>query len=276
MVSIRPELVEEVDDCINKIKSFQADKRRRISKSVKRVRNNKHLLQLEQFAPSLPEDFLALYFHYNGAQPGASLSMWEWSVFLEFEWCPIDVLIGRNKVIRMDSLNPLEDRFDTFHSAEGTALQLDLSVKPGEGVPLLMTLGTLSRNAYIAFDTTLAMLRSLCAVQEAGIIRYVEKGQQVKKANGAQRELNDIYYDVKELWDVIRPFNSRADYWPALIDGRLKWDEIAVEIPENGLLNLNPEVAQLIVGDPEEYHQAAEEEMRQAGIRGLKNQESKE
>lgn len=267
MANFRPELVEEVEDCIHKIKSFQVDKGRRISKSVKRVRNNsKNLIQLEQCAPSLPEDFLALYFHYNGAQPSASLSMWEWSIFLEFEWCPIDVLVGRNKIMRMDSINPLVDRFDTFHSPEGLALQLDLSAKPGDDVPLLMTLGSLSRNAYIAFDSTLAMLRSVCAVQDAGIVRYVEKGQRVSKANGVQRELNDIYYDVKELWDVIHPFNSQAQYWPALIDASLEWDEIEVEIPENGILNLSPEVREFIVGDPEGYHQTAEEEMRKAGI----------
>ena len=264
---IRPEVLEEVEDCIRQVKTFQAAQGRRIHKAIKRSRKGGEQVEaLKQIFPTLPDDFLALYHHHNGAEPGASLSMWEWSVFLEFEWSSADLLVRRNKIMRLDKDNPLVDRFDTFHSPEGQSLQLDPGAEKGGAVPMLMTLGTLSRNAYIAFESTLALLRSVCAVQQAGILHYVKKGQRIHHRDGTPREIHDIYYDAKELWDVIQPFNSRADYWPALLKGALEWDEIEVELPQNGILNLDPEVRRLIVGTPEEYQQATEEEMRQAGF----------
>lgn len=268
MPDVRPEILEEVEDCVQRIKTFQAAQGRRIHKAIKRSRKAREAFaQLEQFELPLPEDFRALYYNYNGAPPGNTLAMWEWSVFFEFEWSTLDSLVRANKIMRLDKTNPLTDRLDTFHSAEGQSLQLD----PGDtgadaSVPMLMTLGSLSRNSYIAFDSTLAMLRSVCAAQDAGVLHYVGEGEHIVNPDGGLRETDDIYYDVKELWDVIRPFNPRADYWPALIAGTIEWDEIEVTLPADGVLNLDPEVRRLIVGDPKDYQDAAEREMREAGL----------
>jgi|GEM_PF-4535360 len=171
--------------------------------------------------------------------------------------------------MRIDNANEMVfDRVDTFRSTDGRSLQLDIFNKRDGNIPLLMTLGSLSRNAYIAFDSTLAMLRSICAAQDAGVLKYVENVQNSINSNGTSRELNELYYDVEVLWEVLRPLNLKADYWPALIDGSLEWDEFEVLLPENGILNLDPRVHKLIVGIPEDYlmdeeeHEGSAEEKR--------------
>ena len=263
MQDIRPEILEEVESCILRTSAFLEAQGRRIHKYIKRSRKGrKGLSDLEQFGLPIPEDFRALYHNYDGADAGSAISMWEWSVFLDFEWSRMAELVTGNKIMRLAKQNPLTGRLHAFRTARALCLQLDPGAEQGGEVPLLMTLGTLSRNSYAAFDSTLAMLRSVCAVQEAGILRYEE----ADTAPGSLRDSNEVYYDVKELWDVIRPFNPRADYWPAMIEGTLVWDEIEVELPRSGVLDLDPEVRRLIVGDPEAYREAAEEEMREAGL----------
>ena len=218
------------------------------------------MAELEQFGVPIPEDFRALYYNYNGMNPGISFTRWERSIFLDFEWPTIQFIITGNKVMRIES-DLVNDRLNVFSATLGRSLQLDpVSEKDGK-VPLLMTLGTLSRNNYIAFDSTLDMLRSVCAAQDAGIIHYEEKLNREQ-----DREQNEIYYDVKELWDVIKPFNKHAGYWTTLIEGKIEWDEIEVELPKDGIIRLDPEVRKLVIGDPQDYYDQAEKEMREAGM----------
>lgn len=258
-----PEILEEVEDCICRVKEFHAAKGRKIHNAIKRSRKGREgLKELEQFNLPIPDDLKAVYWHYNGTKVSSSVSKWESSIFFEFAWYPIDMLIRGNKIMRLEKQNPLIDRLNLFRGLQARSLQIDPNDEQDGAAPLLMTLGPLSRNTYIAFDSILAMLRSVCAAQDAGILNYENKG----RVAGKGRELDEIYYDLKEMWDVIRPFNTRTDYWPALIDGKVQWDKIDVNLPENGVLNLDPEVRRLILGDPQSHYKAAEEEMRKAGM----------
>lgn len=269
MTNINPEVLDEVGECIKKIKAFLKEHNRRICSSIKPVRNGHDRIdELEQFGAAIPDDFRALYYHYDGTKPAATLSMWEWSVFLEFYWSSVQTLVVSNKVMRLDKQNPLIDRINAFSSPSALSLLLDPNAEKDGKTPLLITLGTLSRNAYIAFDSTLDMLRSVCAAQDAGILSFEEKANP-----SAGREKNEIYYDVKELWDIIRPFNSRANYWTKAIANAIEWDRINMELPEDGIIRLDPEVKKLIVGETRDYYDKAEDEMRRAGTPEEKNRQ---
>lgn len=246
MADIRPEILEEVEDSIRRVKAFQEAQGRRIHRHIKRSRKGREgLSELEQFGLPIPEDFRALYHNHNGI-PSLMMPMWEQTVFLDFEWHQIHLLVDGNKIMRLETLNPLVGRLNVFSATSALRLQLDPYAEKDGAVPLVMTLGSLSRNHYIGFDSTLAMLRSVCAAQDAGILRYRTEREGVK-------ERDEIEYDPKVLWDVIRPFNPRADYWPHLIAGTLDWDRVDHEIPAGGVIKMDPEVSRLIFGKPEDY-----------------------
>jgi hypothetical protein len=245
MTDISPEILEEVEACIQKIKVFQQGHDRRISKFIKKRRKGHDRIDaLEEFGLVIPEDFRALYYNYDGVTPGGSLSWWEWGVFFEFYWSPIDFLVSANKIMRLEKQNPLTDRLDAFEAPSAKALQLAPKLEKDGKIPLVMTLGTLSRNAYIAFDSTLDMLRSVCAAQDAGILTFEEEGN-----SDSDRNRHETYYDLKELWDVIHHFNTRANYWSKAIADELDWDRIHVELPKNGVIKLDPEVNKIILGE---------------------------
>ncbi len=266
MNDIRPEILEEVEDCIHRIKAFQEAQGRKIHASIKRARKGRSgMTELGQFGLPIPEDFRALYHNYNGAEGALKLTKWGWSVFFEFDWSCIEHLVKINKVRRLSKRNPLVGQLQAFGSAKARTLQLNPGDAQDGAVPLMMTLGPLSRNNYIAFDSTLAMLRSVCAAQDVGILHYGPLDA-TSRLDGQKLEASEIHYDARELWDVIRPYNPRADYWTALIEGTVDWDEIEVKLPADGKLRLDPEVRRLIVGDPQDYYDAAEEEMRKAGF----------
>lgn len=257
MADIRPEILEEVEDSIRRVKAFQEARGRRIHKHIKRSRKGREgLPELEQFGLPIPEDFRALYHNHNGI-PSLMMPMWEQTVFLEFGWEPMQSLVTGNKIMRLEKTNPLVGRIDVFGAATGMRMQLDPGAEQDGAVPLAMTLGSLSRNHYIGFDSTLSMLRSVCAAQDAGILRYRTEREGTK-------ERDEIEYDPKELWDVIRPFNPRADYWPALIAGTVDWNRIEYELPASGILKMDPEVSRLIFGKPEDYYPKADRKPRKA------------
>jgi hypothetical protein len=246
MADISPEILEEVEDCIRRVKAFQEIQGRRIHKHIKRSRKGREgLPELGQFGLPIPEDFRALYHNHNGI-PSLLMPMWEQTVFLEFEWHQIHLLVDGNRIMRLEKLNPIAGRLNVFSATSALRLQLDPGAEKDGAVPLVMTLGSLSRNHYIGFDSTLAMLRSVCAAQDAGILRY-------RREREGMKERGEIEYDPKELWDVIRPFNPRADYWPALIAGAVDWNRIDYELPASGILKMDPEVSRLIFGKPEDY-----------------------
>lgn len=244
MSMIRTEILEEVEDCIVKIKTFQKNNQRRIHSTIKRIPNDiNRLSELEQFNIDIPGDFRALYCHYDGTKQ-SGFSFWELSVFMQFYWRPVEWLVRTNKIIRIESKNPNLSYLSVFPSCHALTLNLDPSYKKEGEVPLIVSLGSISKNGYIAFDSTLAMLRSVCAAQAAGILHY-----EAERNDAANREKNEIYYDPKELWDVIKTFNKHAEYWPALIDNKVKWDEIDTSLPTNGVIHLDSEVKKLILGD---------------------------
>ncbi|HEY4252159.1 MAG TPA: hypothetical protein VGM87_13185 [Roseomonas sp.] len=261
MDDVRPEILEEVEDCLRQVQAFQQARGRRIHGLIKRSRKGRAgLAALAQFGLPVAEDVRALYHNYNGIK-FAMMPVWEQTVFLEFMWPQIDALVIANRVMRLEKENPLAGRLNLFGGTNALNLQLDPGAAQDGAVPLLMTLGTLSRRHYIGFDSTLAMLRSVCAAQDAGILRY-------RTQRDGAREPNEIEYDPQELWDVIRPFNPRADYWPALIAGTIDWDAIEVVLPSNGILDLDPEVSRLIAGDPEDYRPKARKEDGGPGRKG--------
>lgn len=263
MRDVRPEVLEEVEDCIRRVKAFQEAQGRQVHKLIKRSRKGrKGMAELAQFNLAIPDDFRMLYHNYNGTNTSGVLSMWEQTVFLDFDWLQMDQLVISNQIMRLDKDNPLGARLFAFSATTGLQLELAPDIAKDGAVPLVMTLGLLSRKSFIAFDSTLAMLRSVCAAQDAGILHYENKND----TPGKGREIGEIHYDLKELWDVIRPFNPRADYWPKMIEEPIDWEEIEVELPEDGILRLDPEVRRLIIGDPKAYHDAAEDEMRKAAF----------
>ena len=145
-------------------------------------------------------------------------------------------------------------------------MDLKPSQTEGSQTPLLMRSGILARNSFIGFDSTLAMLRSVCAAQESGVIRYNEGFIPAEEPGGLPTQPNEILYDVKELWDVIRPFNPRADYWPKAIDGSIDWDEIEVEpSPTPWKVQMSPEASRIMflsqqAGQPDAMADAEDDE----------------
>jgi hypothetical protein len=248
MSEISVEILEEVEDCIQKIKAFQKAHNRRIHSSIKKASKDPNRLEeLEQFNIAIPEDFRALYFNYNGTKQ-TGFNLWELSIFLQFYWRPVDWLVRANKIIRIETKNPDLKYLSAFSSCQSLTLNLDPSSEESGEVPLLITLGGLSRNGYLAFDSTLSMLRSVCAAQDADILRF-----EPTRNDATHREKDEIYFDPKELWDVIKPFNKRAEYWPALIKDKVQWDEIDQDLPSDGIVHMDSKVKKLIFGDPQDY-----------------------
>ena len=260
MTEICQEIQEEVEACITKVKEFQKTKGRRVAKSIKRSQKGfEGLRELEQFGIDLPQDFRALYHHYNGVEAN-NLSLWESSVFLNFDWLSSQVLVRDNKIKRVD-VNPLTDMLYVFGSPL-YCLFLGSSQDKTTERPLMISKHPLSRNFYIAFDSTLAFLRSVCAAQEADILKVHSEH---KPTN--DKEPGEVYYDKKELWDVIKTYNpGSSEYWLAEINNSIEWDEIHIDIPGNGILDLNSELTDIIVGDVSDYQVLAEREMKKSSL----------
>ena len=268
MTDIPSEILEEVEDCIRRIKAFHEAEGRRVHRYIKRSRKGRAgIAELAAFDLPVPEDFRALYWNYNGTKPSDRTTIWERNVFLDLDWLSAETLVRMNKIIRIEKTFHYSDKLIGFMGLNGVSFDLFPGLARGGDTPLVANLGPLSKKTFIAFDSTLAMLRSVCAAQEAGILHYQEEYSPPSEPDGRAVEKGEIRYDLKELWDVVRPFNPRAEYWPAVIAGPIDWEEIELPQPEiPGLVKLHPEVSRLIFGDPEDYHKAAEEEMRAAGV----------
>ena len=252
MGEIEPEILEEVEDCIRQIRAFHEAQGRRIFKRIARSRKGREgIKDLETLGLPVPEDFRALYYNYNGTKPSSMLSMWETNVFLQFDWYEIDLVVKLNRVARIRDVNPVHNRLEVFHSSGMLSMDLRPGSLDASPTPLLMRAGVLARNSFIAFDSTLAMLRSVCAAQDAGILSY-NKGFVPALESGEQPiQPNQILYDVQELWDVIQPFNPRADYWLKAIEGSIDWNETSVERPpEPWKVQVGAEAARIMFGDP--------------------------
>lgn len=259
MSDIRPEILEEVEACLARIKEFLEAQGRRIHRSIKRSRKGrKGLAALEQFGLPVPEDFRALYHNHDGI-PLLMFPEWQQGVFLDFHWSPMESVVRGNKIMRLEPVNPLVGRLQAFLNTRGLRMQLDPGAAADGQVPLLMTVGTLSRRNYIAYDSTLAMLRSVCAAQDAGVVRFRDK------ADPARRE-GEVVFDPREFWEVIRPFNPRADYWPALVQGCVDFDKIEYTPPKDGFIVSSPEMREAMGIDKEKIYREVERAMRRAGM----------
>jgi hypothetical protein len=241
------EILEEIDACIARIAAFQEGCGRRVFQKIKRSRKGRAgMAVLAGFGLPVPEDFAALYYHYNGIG-AVRLSFWEQSVFLDASWPDSGLLWSFNEIARIEKHFHAERKIRAFHTTRSVSYDLFPDLAQDGAVPLVAN-RPLSRRTFIAFDSTLALLRSVCAAQEAGILRYAPERMAHFASYSCDVEAGEILFDPKELWNVIRPFNARAEYWPLLAQGPVDWQEIPYELPKDGRLQLDPKVRAIILG----------------------------
>src|SRR6266481_1275227 len=195
------------------------------------------------FGLPIPEDFAALYDHFDGITASARLSFWETTVFLDAFWPESAMLVSSNKIARLEKHSAAERKIRAFLTTQGVSYDLFPDLAQEGVVPLVANLGPLSQRSFIAFDSTLAMLRSVCAAQDAGVLRYAPDRIAHFAPFGRGVEKDEILFDPKDLWEVIRAFNGRAEYWALLAQGPIDWQKIAYELPKDGRLQLDRKCA---------------------------------
>ncbi|MGF1461652.1 MAG: SMI1/KNR4 family protein [Maricaulaceae bacterium] len=247
------EIEEEVQGLLCEIIAFHKGKKRKIARRIKKTAHtNQDALALKQFGLPLPADYRALYRNHNGIKISNNLPEDQTGIFFEFQWLEQHVLTNINKVIRAEKLTPnVHRRLLVFPSFLLRALYLDFDLQDNDTVPLVVRSGSLATNGYIAFDSVLAMLRSVHAAHQAGVIHYPGRAEPLNDADGG--EAAAMGYQPKELWDVIKTFNSRATYWSHLIEGDIDWKEIDVSLPTDGVVRLSADVYEAVVGDRKQY-----------------------
>jgi hypothetical protein len=200
---------------------FQKASGRRVAKLIKKSRKGREgLATLAGFGLPIPEDFAALYDHFDGITASARLSFWETTVFLDAFWPESAMLVSSNKIARLEKHFAAERKIRAFLTTHGVSYDLFPDLAQKGVVPLVANLGPLSQRSFIAFDSTLAMLRSVCAAQDAGVLRFAPDRVAHFPAFGRGVEKDEIVFDPKDLWEVIRAFNARAEYWALLAEGR--------------------------------------------------------
>ena len=244
-----PAMLEEIEDCIARIAAFQKASGRRVARLIKKSRKRREgMATLAGFGLPIPEDFAALYDHFDGITASARLSFWETTVFLDAFWPESAMLVSSNKIARLEKHFAAERKIRAFLTTQGISYDLFPDLAQEGVVPLVANLGPLSQRSFIAFDSTLAMLRSVCAAQDAGVLRYAPDRIAHFPPFGRGVEKDEILFDPKDLWEVIRAFNGRAEYWALLAQGPIDWQKIAYELPKDGRLQLDPEVRAIILG----------------------------
>ncbi len=228
MGGIDKALLEEVEDCIRRVADFHEANGRAIAKHTRKGRAE--LEELAQFGLPLPEDLRALYWNHNGTAQGVSIPISAAGVFLEFRWLPTRTLVGKNKIIRAQSRLPREDRLHFSSGVRAVSLDLAPNNSVGGKTPLITNLGSLSHKTFHAFDSILTMLRSVCAAQDAGILRFGS---------------DTVRYDFAEFRDVARAHNTNTEYWDLMAAGTLDWEEITYDF-SNSQHGITPEVARII------------------------------
>jgi len=243
-------LVAEVDDCIAKIAEYQRLAGRRVAGRIKRSRKGPAgIADMHQFGLPIPADFAALYEHFNGVPSGAHLSFWESAVFFDAMWPDSAMLKSWNEIARLEKQLRAERTIKAFRATLGVSYDLMPDMAENGEIPLVANLGPLSHRTFIAFDSTLAMLRSVCAAHEAGLIGYAAERMPFFEPFGRDVERNEVLYDPKALAGVIGKFNRRAEYWSLLAEGAVDWQEIPRTALGSGPLNLDPAVRAIVLGD---------------------------
>ena len=275
MTGVRAEVLEEVEDCIDRMAAFQKAQGRRVHKYIKRSTDGRDgLAELERSGVLVPEDFKALYWNYNGIEPRVRLSFPQRTVFLDFCWSPLSRLIELTRDTVAVSAYHDPGMTIVFSGLHGVYLSLSpRHARDGE-MPLVAKMGVLSPRTFVAFDSTLALLRSTCAAQEAGILRYQETDRPQSADNPRYVMRDEIQYDVKALWPVIRPFNRLSDYWPAQLHEPIDWQPEIPQLPQEAWDNLPEGLKKMVLTPPEELNRTAEEEMRAAGVYGTDDPEA--
>jgi hypothetical protein len=244
-------LAEEIDDCIARIAAFQKARGRRVFKLIKSSpKGREGIAAMADFGLPIPEDFAALYDHFDGVAAAARMSFWESTVFLDAFWPESAMLIDSNRIARLEKHFAAEQKICAFLTTQAVSYDLFPALAQDGAVPLVANLGPLSQRKFIAFDSTLAMLRSVCAAQDAGILSYAVDRTDFFPPYGRGVEKDEILFDPKELWEVIRAFNTRAEYWELFAQGPVDWQETSYEMPKDGRLQLDPEVRAIVLGQP--------------------------
>ena len=268
--TIAPEILEEVEDCISRIMAYQKAQRRKVHRHVEPNPNGRAgLAALEALGVPIPDDFRALYWHYDGvshrhlASPARAAAF---CVFFNFFWSTTDRVLQLNAWLRETSPHHPPDMTALFDGLHGLRLGIWPQRAVGDTLPLVVKHGVYSAKSFIAFDSTLAMLRSVCAAQDAGILWHSEKFVSQFGIQGEQILPHQVCYNVRELWDVIRPFNPNADYWIAQFDGSIDWEHQPPRMTPEMWAEV-PEALKKLVSRPrEEVQREAEAEMRAAGV----------
>lgn len=249
MSSFTSAVLAEIEDCIARIAAFQKSRARRVFKLIKpSSKGRQGIAALAEFGLPVPEDFAALYDRFDGVSASARMSFWESTVFLDAFWPESAMLVDSNRIARLEKHFAAEQKICAFLTTNAVSYDLFPALAQDGAVPLVANLGPLSQRKFIAFDSTLAMLRSVCAAQDAGILSYAADRTDLFPPYGRGVEKNEILFDPKELWEVIRPFNSRAEYWELLAQGPVDWQETSYGMPKDGRLQLDPEVRAIVLG----------------------------
>ena len=257
-MSLDPALVEETDDCIRRIKAFHKKHGRRVHKLIVPSEQGwADLHHLEGLDLPIPDDLKALYKHFDGAARTDTMKIPEAAVFLDFEWFEMSLIHDLTLIARHEDMPFAEERIQ-FTTSGATFTNIDLfplRAKNG-AAPLMANQAYSSRKLFTAFDSTIAMLRSVCAAHDAGVIRFAARDD---PANGIAK--HQTLYDPAELWDAIRPHTPGADYWPALIDGPIDWELLPPPPPKPGAIPGVVEMPEGMIG-PERSKREAEDEFR--------------
>lgn len=251
-----PELVAEIDALVAEIRAFQRAAGRKVGGLMTRRRARKKpavdtLAPLRGFEAAPPADFSALYQNWNGVEPKGLMSRWATNAFLDFDWPRPDFLGTINKVVRIEENLHTPGSLLAFPCANGPSLFLAPTLAVDAQTPLIRNWGATSEKSFVAFDSTLAFLRSTVAAQRAGCVEFV--GEETR-------------YAIEAFWAVIAPHNPRADYWLAELDGPIDWEFTEVESDIPGVALFKPETNRLVFGDPEKWRVIAEAEMAKHGI----------
>lgn len=268
MSSERPDkaLVDEIDALVERLKALHDEQGRKVAKKLKRTRKGREpIAALAELGLPPPEDLRAFYWNWNGAFGG--MTMWEETVFLNFAWSQARIVHDGARIAQIEEGFYAQQGINLSLSTRGEMMTIfpDRAGEAGTG-PLEIT-QPWSATTYPAFDGIVAMLRSVVAAQEAGLVTYAP--ERVDGPDGTiEVEKGEPVFDPAALWQVIAPLNPRTAaggaYWPALAAGEIAFDGTPPDISEG--ITMKPEVVEIVFRDAIEQKKRWDEEFA-SGLR---------